>query len=323
VPANAESVVIACAADDRYAQPLGVMVHSALVNLSPDRRAVVYVLDGGIAERHKQELARAWQSLRAVVHWLPVTAQSFTGVPVWGRMPVTTYFKLIVGELLPPAMTRVIWLDCDLLVIGDLARLWDTVLAGRHVLAAQDSVVPFVSSRNGVANYERLGIPRGAKYFNAGVMLIDLDAWRRDNVGDRVLEYLRRYRRSVVFWDQEGLNAVLAGRWGELDRRWNCNASKSRRSSDDCVTARDVWIVHFAGHLKPWLYVSGDPYRILYYKYLDMTPWAGWRPQPTLRSRLVRTYEGSAVRRALYPAEEWGLGLVRAVSRRYVTKGDA
>ncbi len=209
---DGEPIVIACAADDRYVQPLAVMLQSVLTNMSSDRTITAYIIDGGIEPGHKQALAKSWHRPRASINWLPARASSFSGLPLWGRMPVATYYKLLVPELLPAALHRVIWLDCDLVVNGDLAQLWDRDLAGRHALAVQDPAVPFVSSRNGVAHHQQLGLPSDAKYFNAGVMVVNLDLWRRDDIPRHVLEYLRRHGDAVVFLDQEGLNAVLAGK---------------------------------------------------------------------------------------------------------------
>jgi len=82
-----------------------------------------------------------------------------------------------------------------------------------------------------------------------------------------------RNRNAICFWDQEGLNAVLAGQWGELDPRWNQISSVSGGSFfpvedlDQMVYQQvviDPWIVHFAGTLKPWLYHNHNPARALY-----------------------------------------------------------
>lgn len=322
---NREPVVIACAADSRYAKPLGVMLRSVLANLSAGRSATFYVLDGGIEPDLRMTIERMCAQRRGTVHWIRPPASPFAGVPLWGRMPVTTYYKLALAQLLPATVHRTIWLDCDLVVVGDLARLWDQDQAGYHVLAAQDMVVPLVSSACGVANHARLGIAGTAKYFNAGVLAIDLDLWRRDNVCERALAYLREYRDDVFFWDQEGLNAVLAGKWGELDPRWNVNVSvpngvqhAARNGTNGSGEDAGPFIVHFAGNLKPWRYPGRDRFRLLYFHYLDQTPWAGWRPTPTLTGRAIAWYEQSRLRSAFYPAEQLGMRLIRAVSRRYV-----
>jgi lipopolysaccharide biosynthesis glycosyltransferase len=309
-----DPIVLACAADDRYVEPLATMIQSVLVNLNAERRIALYVLDGGVSVRHQSMLSAAWTERGASVRWLPADESWFAGVPLWGRMPVTTYLKLALTRLLPPSVRKLVWLDVDLVVLADLARLWDLDLGNRSLLAAQDQVVPFLSSPFGVTSQARLPVPENAKYFNAGVMLVNLERWRDDDIPGQALEFLRRFRDSVYFWDQEALNAVLAQTWGELDPRWNANVGVPGE-----IDGEAPFIVHFAGKLKPWLYPSRDPARMLYYKYLDMTVWEGSRPRASWLGRLVALYETSVVRRALLPTERCALRLQRAFSRRYVT----
>ena len=324
---HGEPIVIACATDSNYLKPLAVMLRSVLINLRANRTATIYIVDGGLEAGSREQLVRALPPGRATVEWMTVDPAVYSGVPLWGRMPVSTYYKLAVVDALPASVNKAIWLDCDLLVTADLASLWDVDLNGSHLRAAQDSIVPLVSSTFGVAAYRALGIPRDAKYFNAGVMVLDVDRWRADAIPQRVIDYLRQFHDSVYFWDQEGLNAVLAGKWDEIDPRWNCNASipRARRARlhvagrNSTQANQQPWIIHWAGNLKPWKYPGRDPDRLLYFKYLDMTPWAGWRPRRTLVSKLIERYEVSGMRARVYPAEQWGMRLLRRLSRRTVS----
>ena len=321
-----EPVVIACATDARYIMPLAVMLRSVLTNLSSDRTVAIYIMDGGVDKESRDKLSRGLPSGQATVEWMPVHPEAYSGAPLWGRMPVSTYYKLAVADTLPADVHKAIWLDGDLIVTGDLARLWDVDLGKDYIRAAQDSIVPLVSSPFGIAAHETLGIPANAKYFNAGVMVVDLDRWRTDKISQRVLDYLRRFGDSVFFWDQEGLNAVLAGKWGELDPRWNCNVSvppRRRVNRNAAATKRmeanqTPWIIHWAGYLKPWRYPGRDPEKLLYFEYLDKTAWEGWRPRRTIVSKLIERYEVSGVRARVYPAEQWGMRLLRRLSHRTV-----
>ena len=313
-----EPIVVACAADHRYACPLTVMLRSLVAHLSPDRTLTVYVVDGGIRPHDKRRVASSLSPDRGTVHWVSPERACFLGLPLWGRMPIATYDKLLVLELLPENVGKALWLDCDLLVLADVARLWDLSLGQHHALAVQDAIVPYVSSRFGVARYQEAGLDPRAKYFNAGVMLLNLDLLRRDDIVGQALAYLRRYRDHVYFWDQEGLNAVLASRWGELDARWNWNASVGTRTR----TAEVGWMVHFSGTLKPWHYRGRGRHHALFYQYLDQTMWAGWRPPLNWRGAAIAQYEASRLRRAVYPLEQWWMRLQRRLTRRYACEED-
>ncbi len=314
MPNESETIVIAAAADRNYVLPLAVSLQSASANLHPRAHIEAYVIDDGIPRAERVKLASSLPE-RITLHWIERPRTEFAGWPNWGRMSLTTYHKVTLGDWLPAHLEKVIWLDADTLVLSDLARLWNEDLADHVALAAQDAVVPEVSSRFGLAAYRELGLPPQAKYFNAGVMLIDLARWRLTEVSARAAEYLRRYSRRVFFWDQEALNAVLAGHWGALDPRWNWNPLVVRLTSQRAI-APDAWIIHFSGNLKPWTYRGATPQHALYYEWLDQTAWRGWRPPRSWRGRAIAAYEASPLRARLYPLEQIHLRLVRWMTRR-------
>lgn len=308
---TSERVVIVCASDERYVRPLSAMLRSVIDNLGDGYAASVYVLQSGIGDAGREAVTRGWPP-HVVAHWVDAHESAFAGLPLWGRMPISTYFKLGLGDFLPIGEGRAIWLDCDVIVLDDLAELWRTPLGANVIGAAQDAVVPAVSSRCGIAAYRELGMNPDAKYFNAGVMLVDLEAWRSHGVRARAVEYLKRCESSVTFWDQEGLNVALAGAWAELDSRWNFNASipGARETRSELPS-----IVHFAGGLKPWRFRTRDELRSLYYVYLDRTAFRGWRPEPGMTGGIVSLYERSGLRKLMYPAENIAMRMIRQVTR--------
>lgn len=300
--------------------PLAVMLRSAATHLDSERRLVAYVVDDGIAPDDKRRVIESLPE-HASVHWIQPRRENFNGLPLWGRMPITTYDKIMVAELLPATVHRAIWLDCDMLVLADLAALWDRPFSGATTLAVQDSLVPFVSSRFGVGGYDELRIDPATPYLNAGMMVIDVDAWRRRGVSRLALGYLKRYQKRVCFWDQEALNAVLAGNWNPLEPRWNWSANLDRlaRSSGNHRRSKstEARLVHFSGNIKPWLINDGGTLDAAYFEMLDETAWTGWRPARTMRTRLLGWYGSSRVRRLLYPAEQWGVQLLRRFTKRH------
>jgi lipopolysaccharide biosynthesis glycosyltransferase len=325
VTRDSATIVVACASDQRYALPLAVMLHSVGVHVAPGVQIDAYALDDGVAEEDRRRVAA---SLPGNVHltWRrPVS--SVEGLPTWGRMPLTTYHKLALDEWLPANLTRALWLDCDLLAVDDLSPLWRCGMGGNTVLAVRDQRVPVVSARFGVTAWREQGLPEGATYFNAGVMVVDLERWHACDVRRRCHEYLDTHRDQVYFWDQEALNAVLAGHWGELHPRWNSDPSLddlvgyggSRRGpgpahKPSALTERGI--LHFSGNLKPWSFAGDGPCRRLYWSYEDRTAWAGVRPPRRWHDGLLGWYESSRLRRLVYPAESLALVGLRRLTRR-------
>lgn len=311
-------VVIACAANKAYSVPLAVMLRSTVDHLAPDRRVEIWVIDGGLGNVNKRRLTESLPR-RATVHWLAPERSGFEGLPLWGRMPVSTYDKLTVAEALPPELQKVIWLDCDMLVLADVAELWDTPIGDAHLLAVRDALVRNVSSRFGISAFNELGLSPTNPYFNAGMMVIDVEKWRRTGVASAALDYLKRYHDRVFFWDQEALNAVLARNWNPVDDRWNWSANVDRLSRHNSHsgngTREQQRIVHFTGNIKPWIVREEGDTDASYFRTLDETSWRGWRPRRTIARSMLGWYGSSSVRRALYPAEQVGMRLIWQMTR--------
>ena len=95
------------------------------------------------------------------------------------------------------------------------------------------------------------GMPRVSEYFNAGVLLINLDAWRRERISKKALEYLTHNPLSPLS-DQDALNVACDGLWKKLDPRWNFQGHYEKRILDMNAEERP-WIAHFVGRRKPWI----------------------------------------------------------------------
>lgn len=294
---------VVLAADDHFAMPLAATVRSALDSLSPDVTLRMFVLDGGISPDNKDRLLRSWPAGRYSVEWIPVDDSALAGSPVSGHVNIVSYYRILMPRLLPKGVRRVIYLDSDLIICADLARLWQQDLAEYACLAAQDPSAPYMDSSVAVANlahsgpyigclrpvpnYRALGLPPTAPYFNAGVLLVDLDVWRREDISGRLIACLEQNKGHVRWWDQYALNVVLAGRWGWLDPRWNqgshiyvyptCEQSPFDRQSFDSQRD-DPYIVHFTTRHKPWRASCQHPLKQKFFDAVDRTEWAGLRP---------------------------------------------
>jgi lipopolysaccharide biosynthesis glycosyltransferase len=284
-PSEPNTIHIALAADAKYAMPLSVVMCSAASNCDTRRRLVFYVIQNGMDADLK---ARIEASLRksefpdASVRWIPIELDQISDLRVANpHLSALAYGRLLIPFLLPETISKVLYLDSDLVVLGNVAELWDTELGSRAVLAARD-LIAWIGSSRGVADYQELGIPADAKYFNSGVLLMNLAKWREQRVSSRVFEYLRDHRSTIRMEDQEGLNAILFNDWGELPFRWNWQipwrmhrlGKKAMPWKPDETTKS---IVHFTTDEKPWLPGCDIPERRHFFEYLDRTAWAGWR----------------------------------------------
>jgi len=303
-------------ADENYAAPLAATLYSALVNLSRPSSVAVFVVHGPMAKATQNRLRAMVERTGhdVTMHFIPVEEDAALGrwsLQIESVWTPTTFFRLLIETLIPPAIGRVLYLDCDMVVEGDLLELWSTDLAGRTIAAAPERSVS--CPKFGIARWRELGLRPLAPYFNAGLMLIDLDRWRARHYGERVLEYLHAYGDTLrIKGNQEGLNAVLAGDWTMLDPVWNVlnwyydprwfdsaryGPVPSRRDRPRIL--RNAKVIHFTTRFKPWRAECDHPRRRRYFHYLRRSGWM--RPGAYLRWRLAleRDQFRYRVRRAL------------------------
>jgi lipopolysaccharide biosynthesis glycosyltransferase len=162
-------------------------------------------------------------------------------------VPIVSFGRLIISEVLPLEVIRVLYVDTDIKIRKNLDELLNTDF--HHVIGA-------VKQKNvGLLNNQGLEI---FDYFNAGVLLINLEKWRSEELGQAVRELLMS-RGPFEYMDQDVLNIIFENLWFELNHDFNYFSEESLRPLSN---NRDPSIVHFAGSFKPWKYpVASDFHR--------------------------------------------------------------
>jgi lipopolysaccharide biosynthesis glycosyltransferase len=295
----AERIVIVSSADRHYARPLTVLFHSILTHVRPDLEIEFHVLDGGVTRWQKRRITRSLKPGRWAITWHAMKAESgvLAGFPVFGHVSLATYYRLLIPRLVKS--DKAIYIDADTVVLKDIGSLWAESVQGCHLLAVQEGSVTSAGLLPGVKEY---GLPPDHPRLSAGVLVMNLDAWRRDDPFEELRKYLLRFGGQVQFWDQDALNIVLADRWRAVPRCWNylvdCGTplAGSRESFLDRLR-KEACIVHYASSTKPWHYYADHPAKEIYFKALDETVWRGWRPRPPLKALMNRYFWTGLARR--------------------------
>lgn len=323
-PGVTQPVTVVTLADERYAIPLAAMGRSIGDRLGPGRSVALFVIDGGLTLETRQHLLSSWDADKLQVQFVAPQFGGNRELPVWGRLPPLTYARIFVPLILPSLYGKAIFLDSDVVVQRDIHELWEVDMEGHTVLAVQDPAVPYVSSRCGLKHYRDLNIPRGHPYFNAGVMVIDIDKWIDINATEKVMAFIRENADDLSYCDQDGLNAVLWQDWKALDPRWQVQPRFVLRdrlplphldATARRVLKEDPWILHFSGRVKPWIFDGHSQADLIFYEFIDATHWKGWRPPSTFSGWMYWLYD-SWLRDWAYPLEQWGHTMIRDLSRR-------
>lgn len=262
-----ENIHICLAADNNYAPHAGVLVASILKHLPSDKKLNVHVLDGGISEQNKLYFGQLRRIGDFDVRYYPMNNDEFKNCPLT-YLTVATYYRLKIGSILKN-LARVIYLDCDMVACGDLSELWHYDLQGKTIGAVEDPLA--------LKNMRRLGIGEAHFYFNAGLLLIDLDKWRRENTQERLFDYLSAHPEQLKHQDQDLLNVVLFQQALSLPLRFNSQyfprAYSPQRRQEYAVSLQAPLLIHYIMSDKPWRCDSTVFRRRFYIDAFKLTPW--------------------------------------------------
>lgn len=234
------------AADDNHCPFLAVALQSLIDNSSGANRYSVKVLNTDISEENKRRLADCRRD-NVDIEFVDMTGHiRKMKDKLYARDldSKTSYFRLFIPNLYQQ-YDKVIYLDSDVVLLDDIAGLYELDMGDGLVAAAPDEVVladnafqTYVEKVVGVADYRR--------YFNAGVMLLNLRQMRKFRFQEKFLFLLDRIRFTVAR-EQDYLNRICKGRVKLIDRVWN-----RMPIEDSKIKVEDVKLIHYNLAYQPW-----------------------------------------------------------------------
>lgn len=269
--------VIVTIANDKYALSLAVMLKSIEVNLCPNALVKVYILFKDFSEESIKQIDSSINSEVLKLTWIVVNDDGLIDLKVDGHISIDTYYRLLIEDYFPN-YSKVIFLDADVIIETSITTLWNLEVRNKHLLAVplMSKYSGLVSGTRGLPSYKLIGIPGDTRTFNAGVMVLNLDLWRRDSISQTVTKYLKEYKEHILWWDQDGLNAILYDKWQPLHARWNAITSHLIYQQDSLLTKEEFedvrsapFIIHYAGPFKPWRSNYEGPFENIFIKYLN------------------------------------------------------
>lgn len=238
----------------------------------------IHVLHAGDLGQGADNLARLMEHHGARAAFHKVDPTKLSDLPVSGHVSLATYYRLCIADLLPTQVSKVIYLDGDLIVRKSLAELYAFDAAQTGIAAVPE---PHESAN------ERLGIPTEADYFNAGVLVIDLDFWRQNDLTARLYKIANREKTRLRFWDQDLLALYLQGKFTRLPSHWNVHHRYFFGDNRLPWPTVDPAIVHFSGSgLKPPDYKVLHPYASEFWSYARQVSAFGFKLQDATSLKL-------------------------------------
>jgi lipopolysaccharide biosynthesis glycosyltransferase len=267
---------ILVATDRNYLQYAYVMLVSLLEN-NKDSHVDIFCIHYDIDDISIKKFKRFFSRYDATVTFIKYDVSRIIGLKTGYHFTHAMYLKVICPELLPKTVTKILYLDPDIIVTKPLADLYNTDLGGCFLGAVEDFNF---DNRNDSSP----AVPNRYAYFNSGVMLIDLDKFRSHDVSKQVMDYAVNHRETLVWPDQDALNAVLREKRFPLHHRWNFYRrptanNKSPSAAEGISTAlSDPAIIHYVGSVKPWHHLCDHPLKWHYWRYVKKTPYRYSQP---------------------------------------------
>lgn len=263
---------IAFCVDNQYCRPMGATIASIIAH-NPGQHFTFHLLTFELDEQHKRRFAQLEQmyAVSTRLHLLdPASFSQFAHYLGHSHYSLSIFTRLVIPDVLRGQADRVLYLDADILCVGPLDEMIALDIAGDIAVVIPDAPV---TTRRRVAALELAH----AEYFNAGVLLMNLERWLAAGISAQTLDTLMHSTKELRFNDQDALNIVLNGRARYISPRWNYLYDLIHDLDRNQCAMRPVGkavFIHFAGAVKPWTEWSGHDARALFRQYHALSPWS-------------------------------------------------
>lgn len=248
--------------DNGYANILTCALASLFEHNRDFQKIIVYLVNDGISKEKVVELLSIARYFQREIIFLEKPNISIN-LKVKGAWHISTFYRLYVATLLPKTVNKVLYLDCDVLIVDSLCDLWETNFEAEQVVAGVlDTTGPYAR--------KHIGLKQDDIYINAGVLLINLHVWRKQLCENMCFAYLDERDWDVEFNDQGVINAVCRNKIKLISPRYNYMPTYQRYSrknlfrltkahalysQEELTFAKEKpAIIHFAGYafVRPW-----------------------------------------------------------------------
>lgn len=278
---------IVYAADDSFSSVLGTSICSLLDNNREAKRINIYIIDGGIKKLSKEKILDIENKYKnADIKWVTVESISNRlGIEVQkDRGSLSQFSRLFVGNIFSKKIKRVLYLDCDTIVISSIKNLWNLNLKGKTISALKDAFSKYYR--------KNIELSENDIMFNSGIMLIDLERWRQKEIEKKVLSFISRKKGKIQQGDQGALNSILSKDTLPLPPQYNlvsifyeltfseiklyrspCNFYSNREIN---LAKKNPVIIHYTSSfysIRPWFENSNHPMKNIWLEYYKKTPW--------------------------------------------------
>ena len=268
-----ESINLVLACDDNYAQHAAITLMSAYEKSENKAKIESFVLDGGISEDKKEKIQKSIEQYGVKVSFIKISEDDYKGMYTSHQYSSAIYYRLSLPILLNKK--KCIYVDCDLLFLDDIEKLWNINLNG-HPLGAIEDIGLTTSKKRFLEKQKSIGLKADSSYFNSGVVIMDLEQWREKNYSNLAMGLAAN--NDFTSHDQDVLNKLFMDNWEQIDLRWNVippiiymypKIIFNKKERERSIKARkNPGILHYAGRYKAWEFKEYSEFNSFYYELL-------------------------------------------------------
>lgn len=269
---------IALCANELFAIPCMITIITIMENNKCSNFSF-YVLNDGFTEATRAKFQKLADLYHCKISLIEKDTEELKGVDANHRYSIMTYYRFFIPEILND-IEKIIYMDSDMMVRGSLDELWNTDLTDKACAAVVDQ------NCDDVTNYNRLSLD-AEQYFNAGMLLINLDYWRRNDIAHKCLNYILENPEKCKYNDQDALNVILNKHITTVSPTFNFQEGWYNPISHifyhykkieviNTVKNNPV-IVHFNTETKPWHNDCLNPWTEEYLSYAQLHPFIGFK----------------------------------------------
>ncbi len=270
--------------DDNYVWIMGISMVSLFENNKELEQLNVYLLGENISKENKMILQDIGSKYQREIYIIDVPELDIPKSLVSNRWPLSAYTRLFAGQLLPETLDKILYLDCDTIILGSLKKLEDFPMEGLILAGVKDCI--------GKTYKQNIGLEKETLYVNAGVLWMDLKKLRTVRISRLMDDYLRKYAFYINYADQDLLNGIFQERIGVLGAEYNVMTIAGVHSYKEIITLRrptnyydesdlrqavqNPKIIHYTTNMlivRPWYRNTDHPFAQEFQKYLACSPW--------------------------------------------------
>ncbi len=248
-----------------YARHLGATLISVLLNTKEKWK--VYIIHKNLSNKNKEIITSIIKEKNCEVQYIKISENLLEKFEVGKGTYLDTivFARLYIPEFLKNEK-KAIYLDCDIIVKNKLEELYNLNLNEYSILAIPDGLKDQKSSK------ERLNLNENKIYFNAGVMVMNLEKLRENKLFEKTSYFCNNTKLKLLLNEQDALNIIFENNFMRGEVCWNYTHGNYEEYK---LSKEEIKIIHYTGDKKPWDCSDYSPYKKEYWKYLNKTPWKG------------------------------------------------